>query len=85
MKVVHGNLLLPLFSDPSDQANESDDKFMVDPTISTQVVIVAGVVNSDVHNLSTYGRGQVTDMFPKKDWGLLQLCLNNGNTVTYWV
>ena len=39
-KVVYRNLLLPLFSDPSDQTNESDNKSMVDQTVSTQVVIV---------------------------------------------
>ena len=65
MKVVHRNLLLPLFSDPSDQTNESDNKSMVDQTVSTQVVIAAGAVTSHVHNLCTYGRMQVTDMFQR--------------------
>ena len=62
MKVVHRNLLFPLFPDPSDQTSKSDNKSMVDQTISTQSVIVVGAVTSHVHNLSTYGRVQVTDM-----------------------
>ena len=39
---------------------------MVDPTISTQAVLVAGVVTSHVHKLGTYGRARVTDMFQKR-------------------
>ena len=65
MKVVHRNLLLPLFSDPSDPTNESDNKSVVDQTISTQAVIEVGAITSHVHNLSTYGRVQVTDIFQK--------------------
>ena len=65
MKVVHRNLLLPLFSDPSDQTSKSDNKSVVNQTISTQVVIVAGAVTSHVHNLSTYGRVWVADMFQR--------------------
>ena len=65
MKVVHKNLLLPLFYDPSDQTSESDNKSMVDQTVSTQVVIVAGAVICHVCNLSTYGRVWVTIMFQK--------------------
>ena len=34
MKVVYRNLLLPIFSDPSDQTRESDTKSMVDQTVS---------------------------------------------------
>ena len=56
MKVVHRNLLLPLFFDPSYQPSELDNKFMVDQTVSTQAVIVVGAVTSHVYNLSTYGR-----------------------------
>ena len=37
MKVVHRNLLLPLFSDPSDPTNELDNKSVIDQTVSTQV------------------------------------------------
>ena len=65
MKVVHRNLLLPLFSDPSDQTSEQDSKSLVDQTVSTQEIIVASAVISHVHNLSTYGRVQVTNMFQK--------------------
>ena len=39
MKVVHRNLLLPLFSDLSDHTNESDTKSMVDQTVSTHEVL----------------------------------------------
>ena len=38
-KVVHRNLLLPLFSDPSDQTSESDNKSIVDQTVSAQDVV----------------------------------------------
>ena len=65
MKVVHRNLLLHLFSDPSDQTSKSDNKSMVDQTVGTQVVIVAGAVTSHVHNLSTHGRAWVTNMFQR--------------------
>ena len=65
MKVVHRNLLLPLFSDPSDQTSELDNKSMVSQTVSTQVVIAAGAIASHVDTLSTYGRTQVTNMFQR--------------------
>ena len=45
-KVVHRNLLLPLFSDPSDHTSESDTESMVDQTVSTHEVIAAGSVAS---------------------------------------
>ena len=48
MKVVHRNLLLPLFSDPSDQTSKLDTKSLVDQTVSTQAVIVVGAVASHV-------------------------------------
>ena len=66
MKVVHRNLLLPLFSDPSDQTSKSDIKSMVDQTVCTQVVIAVGAVASHVHNMSTYGRVQVANMFQRR-------------------
>ena len=65
MKVVHRNLLLPLFSDPSDWTSKLDTKSLVDETLSTQVIIVAGAVASHVHNLSTYGRAWVANMFQR--------------------
>ena len=44
MKVTHRDLLLPLFSDPSDHTSESDTKSVVDQTVSTYELIAAGVV-----------------------------------------
>ena len=49
MKVVHRNLLLPLFSDPSDQTSKLDTKSMVDQTVSAQEVIALGAIASHVH------------------------------------
>ena len=48
-KVMHRNLLLPLFSDPSDHASELDTKSMVDQTVSAQEVIVVGAITSHMH------------------------------------
>ena len=62
-KVVHRNLLLPLFSDPSDNTNELDTKSMVDQTVSTHEVIAAGVITSHVQNMSAYSRAWVTNIF----------------------
>ena len=66
-KVVHRNLLLPLFSDPVDQTKEQNSRSLIDPkeTIGTQVAIVTGAIDSHVHSLSTCERAQVTNMFPK--------------------
>ena len=52
-KVVHRNLLLPLFSDPSDQTSKSDTKSVVDQTVSAQEAIAKGMINSHMHNLGT--------------------------------
>ena len=65
MKVVHRNLLLLLFSDPSDQTSKLDNKSVVDQTVCTQVVIAVGTVTCHVHNLSTYGRAQIVNMFQR--------------------
>ena len=65
MKVVHRNLLLPLFSDPSDHTSKLDNKCMVDQTVSAQEVIAVGAVTSHVHNLGTHSRAQVTNMFQR--------------------
>ena len=65
MKVVHRNLLLPLFFDSSDQTSESDNKSIIDQTVSTQGLIAVGAVASHVHNLSTYGRAWVTNVFQR--------------------
>ena len=66
MKVVHRNLLLPLFSDPLDQTSEQDSKSLVDQTVGTQEIIAVSTVISHVHNLHTYGRVWVVNMFPKE-------------------
>ena len=66
-KVVHRNLLLPLFSDPSDQTSQQGNESMIGPkeTISTEVAIVVGAIASHVHNLTTYEGAQVTNMFQR--------------------
>ena len=67
VKIGHRNLLLPLFSDLSDQTSEQDSESLIDPkeTIGTQVVIVVGAIASHVHNLSTWEGAQVTIMFQR--------------------
>ena len=65
MKVVHRNLLLLLFSDPSDQTSKLDTKSMVDQTVSAQEAIAKGAITSHVHNLGNYSRAQVTNMFQR--------------------
>ena len=52
MKVVHRNLLLPLFSDPLHQTSEQDSKSLVDQTMGTQEIIAVSAVISHVYNLS---------------------------------
>ena len=66
-KIMHQNLLLLLFSDPLDQASAPDSWSLVGlkETMGTQVVIAAGVIASQVHNLSTYEGTQVTNMFQR--------------------
>ena len=61
--MVHRNLLLPLFYDPSDHTSKSDAKSVVDQTVSTHEVIAAGVVTSHVQNMSAYSRAWVRNMF----------------------
>ena len=63
MKVVHRNLLLPLFSAPSDQTSKSDTNSVVDQTVSAQEAIVKGAIGSHVNSLGTYSRAWVTNMF----------------------
>ena len=55
-KVVHENLLLPLFSDPSDHTNISDTESMVDQTVNMHEVIAAGAVTSHVQDMSAYSK-----------------------------
>ena len=66
-KIVHRNLLLPLFSNPSDQTGEQDSASLVDPkeTIGAPVAIMGGAIASHVHNLSTCEKAQVTNMFQR--------------------
>ena len=57
MKIVHRNLLLQLFSDPSHQTGEPDNnRSPVDPkeAIATQVAIVMSAIVCHMHNLSAY-------------------------------
>ena len=61
--MVHRNLLLALFSDPSDHTSESDIKSVVDQTVSTYKVIASGTVTSHVQNMTAYRRAWVTNMF----------------------
>ena len=68
MKVVHQNLLLPLFSNPSDHTNKLDTESMVDQTVNTHGVIAVGAVTSHVQNMSAYSKAQVVDMC---QWGLV--------------
>ena len=62
-KVVHRNLLLPLFADPPDHTNELDTESMVDQIVNTHEIIAAGAVTSHVQNMSVYSRPWVTNMF----------------------
>ena len=63
MKVVYRNLLLPLFSDPSDYTSELDTTSVVDQTVSTHEVIAAGAVASHVQIMGAYSRAWVANMF----------------------
>ena len=63
MKVVHKNLWLLLFSDPSDCANELDTESMVDQAVNTHGVIAVGAVTGHVQNMSAYSRARVASMF----------------------
>ena len=63
MKVVHRNLLLPLFSDPSNHTSKTDTKSVVDQTVSMHEVIEVGMIASHMQNMGAYSRAWVTDMF----------------------
>ena len=68
VKIVHRNLLLPLYSHPLDQTGELDNnRSLVDPkeTMGTQVAIAVSAIASHVHNLSAYEGAQVTNMFQR--------------------
>ena len=63
MKVGHRNLLLPLFSHPSDHTSESDTKSVVDHTVHMHEIITVGAIASHVQNMGAYSRAWVTNMF----------------------
>ena len=68
VKIVHQNLLLPLYSDPLDQTSKlHNNRSLVDlkETMGTQVAIVVSVIASHVHNLSAYEGAQVTNLFQR--------------------
>ena len=62
-KVVHRNLLLPLFSDPSDHTSELGSTSVVYQTVSMHEVIAVDAVVSHVQNMGACSRAQVTNMF----------------------
>ena len=62
-KVVHRNLLLPLFSDPSGHTSELDIKSVIDQTVSMHQVITAGVIASHVENMGACSRAWVANIF----------------------
>ena len=62
MKVVHQNLLLSLFSDPSDHTNTLDTESMVDQPVNMHGVIAASAVTSHVQDMAAYSKAQVADM-----------------------
>ena len=63
MKVVHWNLLLPLFSNPSDYTNVLHIESVVDKTVNTHGVVAVSAVTSHVQNMSTYSRTWVASLF----------------------
>ena len=62
-KVVHWNLLLPLFSNPSDHINESDTESVLHQTAGTHGVVAVSAVTSHVQNMSACSRAQVASLF----------------------
>ena len=65
MKVVHRNLLLPVFSDHSDHTSELNTKSVVDQTVSMHGVIAVGAIASHVQNMGAYSRSWVANMFQR--------------------
>ena len=63
MKVVHWNLLLPLFSNPSDHTNELDTESVVDQMVNTHGIVAVSAVTSHVQKMSAYSRVQVASLF----------------------
>ena len=63
MKVVHQNLLLPLYSNPSDHTNALDTESLVDQTVNAHGVIAASTVTSHLQNKCAYSRAQIASLF----------------------
>ena len=63
MKVVHWNLLLPLFCNPSEHTSKLDTESMVDQTVNTHGVIDMSAVTSHVQEMSSFSKAWVADMF----------------------
>ena len=78
--MVHQNLLLPLFSNPSDRTNISDTESVVDHTGNMHVVIAAGAVTSHVQDMTAYSKAWVADMFQQ---GLLPQLLQQFVTALF--
>ena len=60
--------MLPPFSDPLDQTGEpvnNNSPVIPKETISTHVAVAVSAIASHVHNLNTYERAQVTNMFQR--------------------
>ena len=79
-KVVHQNLLLPFFSDPSHHTNTLDTESMVDQTVNTHGVIAASAFTSHVQEMGAYSKAQVEDMLPK---GLLPQLVQQAVTALF--
>ena len=65
-KMVHKNLLPPLFSDPSDHTNVLDMESMIDQTVNAHGVDRVSTVTSHVQNISAYRRVQVASLFQQR-------------------
>ena len=61
--MVHWNLLLPLFSNPSDHTNELDTESVVAQIVNTHGIIAVSAVTSHVQNMNAYGRAWVASLF----------------------
>ena len=66
IKVVHQNVLLPLFSDPSDHTNVLHMESMVNQTVNAHEVIAVSAVVSHVCNNSAYSISQVASLFQQR-------------------
>ena len=62
MKVLHWNLLLLVFSDPSDHTNSLDTESLVDQTVNMHGVIAAGAVSCHVQDMSTDSKARMAVM-----------------------